>query len=213
MRTIAMGIAAVLFSTGASAAAQSGALDLFVGKADLDLSDVVGATFEPEGEEFGVRGRFGLPGSGLFFAGSYEQMKTDDQDVDVDVDEMHLGAGFRAAVAPAVDLSVEGQYVKFDLEVSSAVGSASDEFDGFGAYAALEGAVSSNVKVYGRLGYIAVEDDDDAELDGYDASAGIAFGMANNIGLFAEYRMARLETEDDESVDVDNARVGVRFGF
>lgn len=216
MKRLTTALAATLLSSGAMASATGNGLDLFVGTADAELS-AAGGQLEPDGEEYGGRLRFGLP-TGVFASASYERMNIEEGNVDLDIDEMHLGLGFQGDVGPNAKLSVEGQYVKIEAESDGLATFVTPEidadFDGFGAYAGLSGQVARNASVYTRLGYLTLEDDDlDQELDGFDGTVGISVTLANNVGLFGEYRVARLEDDNDQSYDVNNARVGLTFGF
>lgn len=213
MKKFLLATATAIFCVPAIAASEptGSGVDFFAGKADLEFSDSEGS-FEPEGSEFGLRGRIVAP-NGFLATASYEAMKTDAMGIDTDLDELHFGAGFRRNFGAGA-VGVEAHYVKYELEFSADGESISGETDGFGIYGHLSGRVSDSVTLYTNLGYVSVEDDSGSEGTGYDVTAGISATVAKNVSLFGEYRRIQLDAdEDDVEISADNLRVGVTVGF
>ncbi len=62
--------------------------------------------------------------------------------------------------------------------------------------------------LYGRAGYLLLEDDDKIDNDGTEIAIGARFGVLPFLSLFGEYRSLTLDPDQGGKFEVDGFRLG-----
>lgn len=158
-----------------------------------------------DGDGFGLRGRVNLPGTGIFARAQYVDESLDSR---VDYTETRIGGGFSTSLTPLLDLTLELEYA--DFETKSSV--ATTARDGFGAFVGIETNLPI-VTLYGRAGYLLLEDNLGIDADGTEIVLGARFSLLPFIGLFGEYRTLSLDPDIGGKFEVDGFRLGVRVSI
>lgn len=187
MKKLALAVALSVASAGAFAAAP--AWDFIQGSyviTDFDESDF---SYEPDG--------FAFSGSKLitddiFITGEYSMQEDDILGIDVDLDMLTLGVGYRYALSNKTDLFGIVSYE--DVEISRT--GLSDDEDGFGLQAGVRSMILDNLELRGAIKYIDLDEDDDTSVL---VSADYFFSPVFAVGV-------SYETSDDLSTFGLNAR-------
>ncbi|BCO17245.1 MULTISPECIES: outer membrane beta-barrel protein [unclassified Alteromonas] len=187
MKKLALAVALSVASAGAFAAAP--AWDFVQGSyviTDFDESDF---SYEPDG--------FAFSGSKLvtddvFVTAEYSMQEDDILGIDVDLDMLTIGLGYRYAWSEKTDLFGIVSYE--DVELSGS-GQSADE-DGFGLTAGVRSMVTDNIEVRGAVKYIDLDEDDDTSV-----LVGADYFLSPMFAVGLSY-----ETSDDLSTFGINAR-------
>lgn len=191
----------------------------YLGSTELKSGDDTGSV-TIEGRELGFRGAFNL-GRGVFLRGEYSAFNGQDNiggvDVDTEVDELRAGAGYTFQLSETASAYVEANYAVISLDATASSGTVSEsvsaETNGFVVAAGGSFAVLPTFSVYGRAGYISVEDEDSNETgNGPEFLVGADYSASDVFGLFAEYRYATLKFDDGDN-DLSGYRGGLRLKF
>jgi len=165
--------------------------------------DIDGAG-DDDGDGFGVKGMVPL-GSNFFLNGEYQSVTLDDSDWDID--QLRLGGGWQTPLATGT-FAVYGEYANIDLDGSEA--------DGLGVHGRLVFPIAPSVNIYGQLGYLWLEDDDNYDIDGLEFLIGASVDFTPNIGAFLDFRQSNLTADTnlgDQDFTFQDVRVGVRVLF
>lgn len=220
MRTTAALLAGlVLCGTAQAASPHLPGVAAYLGQSELESSDDTGSA-TIDGRELGVRGALNL-GRGFFLRGEYGAVNGNDNidgvDVDTEVDELRLGGGYTFEISDAASLYAEANYAVISVDASaSAEGvelTSSVETNGFVVAVGGSFSVLPSLSVYGRAGYISVEDEDSNEKgNGPDFLAGVDYSLSDVFGAFAEFRYTTLNFDDGDN-DLSGYRGGLRLKF
>ncbi len=187
MKKIALAVALSVASTGAFAAAP--AWDFVQGSyitTDFDESD-----FEYEPDGFAISASK-LVTDDVFVTGEYSQQNDDILGIEVDLDMLTLGLGYRYAISNTTDLFGIVSYEKVEISGS---GESEDE-DGYGLTAGARSMVTDNVELRGAIKFI---DTDRGSDTSFLVGADYFFSPAFAVGV-------SYETSDDLSTLGLNAR-------
>jgi hypothetical protein len=177
----------------------AGAVDIYaVPKANLDITIPGLGSDDDDGDGFGAKTTIRFAG-GFALNAEYQSVKLDE--FDIDVDQTRVGLGFLTPSHSGV--LVEHDSIELD----------GDDADGFSLHGRLAGKVAPNAQLYGDIGYLMLNDDDE-DINGFEFTLGGALSFNRNIGAFVDYRITNLEGEDSEvGFDFKDLRVGARFMF
>jgi opacity protein-like surface antigen len=194
-------LAAPLAVPALAQANEQGHVDAYyIPSSNLDI-DGVG---DDDGDGFGVKGMVPL-GSNFFLNGEYQSVTLDDSDWDVD--QLRLGGGWQTPLATGT-FAVYGEYANIDLDGSEA--------DGLGVHGRLVFPIAPSVNIYGQVGYLWLEDDDNYDIDGLEFLIGASVDFTPNIGAFLDFRQSNLSADTgfgDQDFTFQDVRVGVRVLF
>ncbi len=199
-----LALAALLVLPSAAFANEQGHIDgYYIPSATIEIDD---GGPDIDGDGFGVKGMIPLGMTRSFFlTGEYQSNSYDDPDIDLD--QLRLGGGWQTPLATG-SLGVYGEYINIDLDGSEA--------DGFGVHGRLSFPVAPMVNIYGQVGYVQVEDDDNAEFGGMEFLVGASVDFTPNIGAFIDFRQTNLDADDDSfaaDMTLQDVRLGVRVLF
>ncbi len=206
-------------STAHAASPHLPSIAAYLGGAELESGDDTGSV-TIEGRELGFRGAFNV-GRGIFLRGEYSAFNGDDTlsgvDIDAQVDELRAGAGYTFQLSETASAYVEANYAVISFDATASSGSVSEstssEANGFVLAAGGSLNVLPTVSVYGRAGYISVEDEDSNESGtGPEFLVGADYSVSDVFGVFAEYRYATLKFDDGDN-DLSGYRGGLRLKF
>lgn len=206
----AVGIAMCGFVLAAPLAASAASMDYldayYIPDSTLELEDDTDAIESEEGDGFGVKLATML-GENVFLAGEYQS--TDNQRlagtaVDATVDSARIGLGFNTST-PFYGLL---EYINYEAEVESGLGSGSNSESGFGAHIGANIDLFEHLTLEARGGYLDIGDS-----DGFEYLAGVGLNLDKNFGLFVDYRVTELENKDNLTLTVQDLRTGFRFRF
>lgn len=158
-----------------------------------------------DGDGFGLRGRVNLPGTGFFARAEFIDESLDN---DNDYTETRFSGGYSFGLTPLLDLTLELEYADFEAEAGNVKSGA----DGFGGFVGIETNLPI-VTLYGRAGYLLLEDDDKIDNDGTEIAIGARFGVLPFLSLFGEYRSLTLDPDQGGKFEVDGFRLGVRLSI
>lgn len=183
----------------------SATLDLRTGPESPDLSGAE-RTDEP-GDGYGVRTLYRV---GEKFAATAEYgsatFDLEGEDNDIDITDLRIGGGVVALTSGG---TLGGFFVQYDKMESDQVG----DFDGYSLHGRLVGNPMTRVQLYGDVGMLRMESDDD-EHEGFEFTIGASLNFMHNAGIFIDFRQLRLESEDiDYTVQRRDARAGLRVTF
>ena len=194
-------LAAPLAVPAIAQANEQGHVDAYyIPSSNLDI-DGVG---DDDGDGFGVKGMVPL-GSNFFLNGEYQSVTLDDSDWDID--QLRLGGGWQTPLATGT-FAVYGEYANIDLDGSKA--------DGLGVHGRLSFPIAPAVNIYGQVGYLWLEDDDNYDIDGLEFLIGASVDFTPNIGAFLDFRQSNLSADTgfgDQDFTFQDVRVGVRVLF
>lgn len=175
----------------------------YIPTTNLEFGVPGGGSADDNGDGFGVKGfvPFGRTQS-FFLNGEYQSSSYDD--FDVDVDQLRLGGGWQTPIATGT-LGFYGEYAKLSID--------DEDADGFGVHARMAFPVLPNAQIYGQVGYLSLEDDNNDTADGLEFLVGASYDFTRNIGAFIDYRHTDLEDDDDYKYKLGDVRVGVRILF
>lgn len=204
MKKLSLIVAATAFTCLAQAqprASIGGYADAFiVPSAKLDVSVPGFGSADDDGDGFGLRVHAPFS-EGLAFDGEYRTTSYDDSDLDFDQLRFGLAAGGATAVRV--------EYVNAELD--------GDDANGFGLHGVFRSDVSEQVELFGTVGYLFLEDDDDNDVEGLEFSAGLSIALSPALGLIASYRKTALEVDGgaggDTDFDFDDISIGLRAYF
>jgi len=194
-------------------------IDLFVGAAEIKVSDSDDSV-KFKGYDYGTRAAFELSPN-LFVSGEYVRGSTDksveDVKVEFEPEELRIGGGYKLATSKAARLFLGAQYVRLDLDITASDSSGSEtvsgKADGYTVFAGADYSINPGIMLYGRLGYLSVDDDGD-KADGVDFLAGAQYPLSARTGVFGEFRLTDLDFEDDfGSMSFSAYRAGIRYSF
>lgn len=206
----AVGIAMCGFVLAAPFSAQAASLNYldayYIPDSTLELEDDTDSIESEEGDGFGVK-LAAMLGENVFLAGEYQS--TDNQRlagtaVNATVDSTRVGLGFNTST-PFYGLL---EYINYEAEVESGLGSGSDSESGFGAHIGANIDLFEHLTLEARGGYLDIGD-----ADGFEYLAGLGLNLDKNFGLFVDYRVTELDTKDDLTLTVKDLRTGFRFRF
>lgn len=155
----------------------------------VNLDDI---DIDPDG--IYLKGNFAL-GDSVFFRGGYIKVEEEISDffgsVDVEVQELQLGLGYRMPMGVNSSWYVAVDYLTGEIEIEF-FGDA--DTDGFQLATGARGYVSEKVELYGELGYVDVEGE-----NGLAASVGGIFHLTRQFGLTLE---AGLDDDSNTSIAI-----------
>ncbi len=190
-RTIIAGIAGLL-SFNASAAAPSWDF-IKAGYVQIDIEEA--GDFEPKG--FELQG-FKAIGENFYLTGSYSQLSEDEYDVEVDLDSLSIGGGYRYGITQSTDVFTEITYEYENVEVDYGYFSDDEDDNGFGVAVGVRSMVTDSLELRGAVRYIdIVEDDTELEF-------GADYFFSPQFALGATYVFAD---------DADLLGISVRYNF
>lgn len=205
-RSLLAAVAATAFSVASTAAlaVEPGHAHLYyIPSSTLDLKVPGLGQADDDGGGFGVN--LFLPfgaAKNIVVTGEYQTTHYDE--FDLDYDQIRAGLGWQGT-AQTVSFGVFGEYVGTELEDA--------EVDGFGIQGRLSAPVSDQARLYGQVGYLALEDDYE-DFDGFEYLIGGSIDLTPNFGLFADFRTTSLEGSDSElEYEFQDFRIGGRFVF
>ncbi len=197
-------IALLLLAPVAAVAAQPGYLDgYYIADSKLKVDAPGPGSADDSGDGFGVR-LMAPVGRGLLVAAEYQTANLDDSDIDVD----QIRAGLGYMTEGPLRFGALAEYVNFQFDGGHGN---KQEPDGFGLHGRIEYSASNMVTLYGQLGYLDVEDDDEA--DGIEWLVGASMNFNRSWGGFVDYRSASLDGDSDLDYDLHDLRLGVRWNF
>lgn len=206
----AVGIAVYGLLLAAPFSAQAASLSYldayYIPDSTLELEDDTDSIESEEGDGFGVK-LAAMLGENVFLAGEYQS--TDNEQlggsaINATVDSARIGLGFNTST-PFYGLI---EYINYEAEVESGLGSGSDSESGFGAHIGANIDLFEHLTLEARGGYLDVGDS-----DGFEYLAGIGLNLDKNFGLFVDYRVTELDTKEDLTLTVTDLRTGFRFRF
>lgn len=181
----------------------------YIPSAQLDVEDPVDGDFDDDGDGFGAKAMLPLGVTQSFFLnGEYQTSKYDKNDLDLD--QFRIGAGWQTPLATGT-LGIYGEYDNLSFDSSGG-----DEADGLGVHARVAFPVAPAVQLYGQVGYLSLEYDNNIDLTGVEFLVGASVDFTPSIGAFIDYRQSNL-TADESGPNIDytlqDLRVGIRILF
>jgi opacity protein-like surface antigen len=155
-------------------------------KAGYVQADIEGAgDFEPSG--FQIQG-FKSLNENVYLTGRYGQLGEDVSGVDIDLDYVSAGVGYRYGLTQNTDFfgEVTYEYVNLDVELDSISG---EDDNGYGITAGVRSMLSEQFELRGAIRYIDIEDDETAFEIGADYfftpqfSFGATYVIADDVDL------------------------------
>lgn len=185
----------------------------FVGAAFVKLSDDFKS--EPKGVDTGVRVTI-TSRHGFFGSMEYTYADVDERVSGVKVgyklDELRAGGGYLSAVAPNLRIGGFVNYINQDVEVRAGGLGASSNGDGFNVGLLAQFDASPSFQTYGRIGYINLQADGDADSDGVDLNMGVSYELAEGLATFLEYRYTYLQ-DSGSNLDYVSLRGGIKLSY
>ena len=154
-----------------------------VGYVQADIEDA--GDFEPTG--FQIQG-FKSLNENVYLTGRYGQLGEDVSGVDIDLDYVSAGVGYRYGLTQNTDFfgEVTYEYVNLDVELDSISG---EDDNGYGITAGIRSMLSEQFELRGAIRYIDIEDDETAFEIGADYfftpqfSFGATYVIADDVDL------------------------------
>lgn len=153
------------------------------GYVQADIEDA--GDFEPSG--FQIQG-FKSLNENVYLTGRYGQLGEDVSGVDIDLDYVSAGVGYRYGLTQNTDFfgEVTYEYVNLDVELDSISG---EDDNGYGITAGIRSMLSEQFELRGAIRYIDIEDDETAFEIGADYfftpqfSFGATYVIADDVDL------------------------------
>ena len=153
------------------------------GYVQADIEDA--GDFEPTG--FQIQG-FKSLNENVYLTGRYGQLSEDVSGVDIDLDYVSAGVGYRYGLTQNTDFfgEVTYEYVNLDIELDSISG---EDDNGYGITAGVRSMLSEQFELRGAIRYIDIEDDETAFEIGADYfftpqfSFGATYVIADDVDL------------------------------
>lgn len=153
------------------------------GYVQADIEDA--GDFEPTG--FQIQG-FKSLNENVYLTGRYGQLGEDVSGVDIDLDYVSAGVGYRYGLTQNTDFfgEVTYEYVNLDVELDSISG---EDDNGYGITAGIRSMLSEQFELRGAIRYIDIEDDETAFEIGADyfftpqLSFGATYVIADDVDL------------------------------
>ena len=153
------------------------------GYVQADIEDA--GDFEPTG--FQIQG-FKSLNENVYLTGRYGQLSEDVSGVDIDLDYVSAGVGYRYGLTQNTDFfgEVTYEYVNLDIELDSISG---EDDNGYGITAGIRSMLSEQFELRGAIRYIDIEDDETAFEIGADyfftpqLSFGATYVIADDVDL------------------------------
>ena len=153
------------------------------GYVQADIEDA--GDFEPTG--FQIQG-FKSLNENVYLTGRYGQLGEDVSGVDIDLDYVSAGVGYRYGLTQNTDFfgEVTYEYVNLDVELDSISG---EDDNGYGITAGVRSMLSEQFELRGAIRYIDIEDDETAFEIGADYfftpqfSFGATYVIADDVDL------------------------------
>ena len=153
------------------------------GYVQADIEDA--GDFEPSG--FQIQG-FKSLNENVYLTGRYGQLGEDVSGVDIDLDYVSAGVGYRYGLTQNTDFfgEVTYEYVNIDVELDSISG---EDDNGYGITAGIRSMLSEQFELRGAIRYIDIEDDETAFEIGADyfftpqLSFGATYVIADDVDL------------------------------
>ena len=153
------------------------------GYVQADIEDA--GDFEPSG--FQIQG-FKSLNENVYLTGRYGQLGEDVSGVDIDLDYVSAGVGYRYGLTQNTDFfgEVTYEYVNLDVELDSISG---EDDNGYGITAGIRSMLSEQFELRGAIRYIDIEDDETAFEIGADyfftpqLSFGATYVIADDVDL------------------------------
>lgn len=139
-----------------------------------------------------------LVSENVFLSGQYQTVDFSDDGVDLDLNWLSAGIGYRMAVSANTDVYGLATYENIETEASYYGSSLSDDENGYGFTAGVRSLVTSNIELDGQIGYIDIDDSDTF------LSAGARYYFNKNFSVGANYK-----TLDD----IDLVSLTARYSF
>ena len=155
-------------------------------KAGYVQADIENAgDFEPTG--FQIQG-FKSLNENVYLTGRYGQLSEDVSGVDIDLDYVSAGVGYRYGLTQNTDFfsEVTYEYVNLDIELDSISG---EDDNGYGITAGIRSMLSEQFELRGAIRYIDIEEDETAFEIGADYfftpqfSFGATYVIADDVDL------------------------------
>ena len=184
---------------------------------DYDDFDVDGSI---DGDGFGVKGMVPFGQSQSFFlTGEYQSVSQDGNisgfDIDNDMDQLRLGGGWQVPLSTGTG-AIYAEYVDIKQDQKIEGDKIEGDADGFGVHARLAFPIANTVNVYGQVGYLALEGDQNTDVTGFEFLVGASVDFTRNLGAFIDYRHTELTLDYDgpnEDDTLQDLRVGIRVLF
>ena len=153
------------------------------GYVQADIEDA--GNFEPTG--FQIQG-FKSLNENVYLTGRYGQLSEDVSGVDIDLDYVSAGVGYRYGLTQNTDFfsEVTYEYVNLDIELDSISG---EDDNGYGITAGIRSMLSEQFELRGAIRYIDIEEDETAFEIGADYfftpqfSFGATYVIADDVDL------------------------------
>ena len=153
------------------------------GYVQADIEDA--GDFEPTG--FQIQG-FKSLNENVYLTGRYGQLSENISGVDIDLDYVSAGVGYRYGLTQNTDFfgEVTYEYVNLDIELDSISG---EDDNGYGITAGIRSMLSEQFELRGAIRYIDIEDDETAFEIGADYfftpqfSFGATYVIADDVDL------------------------------
>jgi opacity protein-like surface antigen len=153
------------------------------GYVQADIEDA--GDFEPTG--FQIQG-FKSLNENVYLTGRYGQLSEDVSGVDIDLDYVSAGVGYRYGLTQNTDFfgEVTYEYVNLDIELDSISG---EDDNGYGITAGIRSMLSEQFELRGAIRYIDIEEDETAFEIGADYfftpqfSFGATYVIADDVDL------------------------------
>lgn len=189
----------------AAQAGPAGFLDVYyVPYAQIEFGDGPNEV-DVDGDGYGLHALINVTPN-ILLTGEYQQ-NTYDEGVagEPELETYRVGGGIQSPPDPRGRLALYGEYVHADVD------GAGDAADGFGVHVRAEYGFTEQLNVFGQIGYLRLDSDDDGSEDGPEFLVGGAFAFTPQFGAFVDYRMSRLEPDEGESdTKFSDVRVGLR---
>jgi len=160
-------------------------------KADIDDTDI-----EPDG--FSIMATK-LVTDNVFITGSFSALSDDVFGVDVDLDTLNLGVGYKHSLTESTDWYGTLSYVDVKAEGTLGSNSASVDESGFGIATGVRSMMTEQFELAGEISYVDIDDADETTfaVKGY-------YYVTEQVALSAGYSV---------SSDADSFEIGARFAF
>ncbi|MCQ8891150.1 porin family protein [Pseudoalteromonas carrageenovora] len=123
-----------------------------------------------------------LLGENFFLSGQYQTVGNSDDGLDVDLNWLSAGAGYRTAISASTDFYGLLTYENVEAEASYRGNSASEDENGYGLSIGVRSMLSDSIELDGRLGYIDIEDESETSI-----TLGARYYMNKNFSIGANY--------------------------
>lgn len=140
-----------------------------------------------------------LVSENVFLSGQYQTVGDSENGLDVDINWLSAGVGYRTAISASTDFYGLVTYENLEAEASYRGNSASEDENGYGLSVGVRSMVSDSIELDGRLGYIDIADESETSI-----SVGARFHMNESFSFGANY------TSLD---DLDLISATVRYSF